>query len=1054
MSIAVTLGLCVLSIMGCPKAENSAVSNRDSQGVAAAAARPTATEGILVGSTGPLGEPAEQEEPVGGGSHPRISYTVPAGESIRIRCLRRAVNARIGISRGTSKTRWYDRSPTPEGVEEVAWLNTTGGPERVVVEAEPSWPTEPAGHIKFSVEMGVPRANDLKRIAGFQALEDAYTAKGPPTRAVALKTAKEVFQKLGDRRWEAYAIDQLGRVDKHLKRRAEGLQKRVRALEIRREIGDRGGQMVSLNGIGNIHFYLGNHAEALKAWGDARYLAREIGDVEGEAMTIGNLGTAARDRGEYSEAMRLVLRSLALHRRLHDRRGEARSLAELGGLQVGGGDLLGATESFESALKLNRANGFRSRESEVLARLATLAVGRRPPNLGLALTLAQKSLAVRRSIAFASDREPFHFSLLGRIHRLRGDGAKAVELYIRALKGHRKNRSPAGEAEALEGLGLALAQRTGGQVAGPDALGPLYDEAISNIQASAALYKRLSMVREEAQSQTALSEVALAAATAKASGGLSYLTVASQAADRAVTLVETARAHLADEHLRGTYVGRARDAYDIQMRVSLRRFEATGRPEDQAAAFRAMERGRARTILERFRAESAIAPLAGANSPMARRLRERSLDIQADVRAAERQIGESLSRADKPAEALARDALVGALGRLAVVRREQFSLSPTWTKLAAGPDVSLAEVQSMLPQQHRLVEFSVGKGHAVAWVIERERVRVVKLPPRQVWRTMVEAANGATREPMTPSANTSVVPELQTLSDALLGVLSSGLDSRAGLTVVADGPLYRVPWAALPALYGRALSLSPSAAVLMEIHRRRAAVPIGPSSSIAVFDDPVFDAGDERVRKSNAPSAVGASPWRRLRFSAREAKGVLAVFDAQERQVRATGFDATRVAAIERVLQGHQVVHFATHASVDGRRPSLSGLVFSQVDRRGKPTPGMLRLYDIYPLKIQADLVTLSACGTDDGLVLDGEGVVGLARGFLSAGARRVLASQWKVHDRATAELMRSFYQGLVARRLSPAAALARAQQHMRESRRWAAPFYWAAFVLQGVGWQ
>ncbi len=112
---------------------------------------------------------------------------------------------------------------------------------------------------------------------------------------------------------------------------------------------------------------------------------------------------------------------------------------------------------------------------------------------------------------------------------------------------------------------------------------------------------------------------------------------------------------------------------------------------------------------------------------------------------------------------------------------------------------------------------------------------------------------------------------------------------------------------------------------------------------------------------------------------------------------------------------------------------------------------GYLRLHHIYNLKLAADLVVLSACQTALGQEIKGEGLVGLARGFMYAGAPRVVASLWTVDDQATAELMKRFYRGMLGpRRLRPSAALREAQVAMRKMPRWESPYYWAAFTIQG----
>jgi len=143
-------------------------------------------------------------------------------------------------------------------------------------------------------------------------------------------------------------------------------------------------------------------------------------------------------------------------------------------------------------------------------------------------------------------------------------------------------------------------------------------------------------------------------------------------------------------------------------------------------------------------------------------------------------------------------------------------------------------------------------------------------------------------------------------------------------------------------------------------------------------------------------------------------------------------------------------VHFATHSLLNNQHPELSGVVLSLVDEQGEPRDGFLRLHEIYNLKLNADLVVLSSCQTALGKQIKGEGLVGLTRGFMYAGAPRVVASLWKVSDTATAELMRRFYENILNAKLRPAAALRVAQVSLLKEKQWAAPYYWAGFVLQG----
>ena len=130
--------------------------------------------------------------------------------------------------------------------------------------------------------------------------------------------------------------------------------------------------------------------------------------------------------------------------------------------------------------------------------------------------------------------------------------------------------------------------------------------------------------------------------------------------------------------------------------------------------------------------------------------------------------------------------------------------------------------------------------------------------------------------------------------------------------------------------------------------------------------------------------------------------------------------------------------------------PSLSSIVLSFVDSSGASRDPFLTLPDIYDMRVNAEVVVLSACSTAEGRHVPGEGPIGLARGFMYAGAPRVIASFWRVNDMATAELMKRFYRGMLVDGLPAAAALRAAQQQIAAIPRWASPYYWAPFALHG----
>jgi CHAT domain-containing protein len=235
-----------------------------------------------------------------------------------------------------------------------------------------------------------------------------------------------------------------------------------------------------------------------------------------------------------------------------------------------------------------------------------------------------------------------------------------------------------------------------------------------------------------------------------------------------------------------------------------------------------------------------------------------------------------------------------------------------------------------------------------------------------------------------------------------------------------------------------------------------------------VFADPVFERDDSRLaagkeltasvrssegqmesalRDVNPSWSAGKIP--RLVSSRDEANAIIEVASVSD-NLKAIGFDASKATATSIDLSQYRVIHIATHGVLDSKRPELSGLLLSRFDREGRQTEGFLTLDDIYNLNLAADMVVLSACNTGLGKDVRGEGLVGLVHGFMYAGTSRVVASLWKVDDDATAQLMSDFYRQMFQSGKSPSAALREAQIAMWQQKRWHAPYYWAAFVLQG----
>ena len=302
------------------------------------------------------------------------------------------------------------------------------------------------------------------------------------------------------------------------------------------------------------------------------------------------------------------------------------------------------------------------------------------------------------------------------------------------------------------------------------------------------------------------------------------------------------------------------------------------------------------------------------------------------------------------------------------------------------------------------------------------------------------------------------------------------LDASA-IVVVSDGAMQYIPFAALPLPHGgdefvpmiveHEIVNLPSVSALAILRQETRGRQI-PPRSVAVLADPIFELDDPRVQGAKDPRVMprrqatapdlrslgvpGSLGIPRLVATRKEAEGILAVAPSST-GLQALDFAASRSLAMSGELRDYRIIHFATHGIVNNQHPGLSGVLLSMFDEDGTSTNGFLRLHDIYNLELPAELVVLSACNSALGKPVDGEGLVGIVRGFMYAGAKRVVASLWKVDDEATGDLMRHFYQGMFSEQQTPSAALRQAQLAMWKDSDWQSPFYWAAFVLQGE-WQ
>lgn len=363
---------------------------------------------------------------------------------------------------------------------------------------------------------------------------------------------------------------------------------------------------------------------------------------------------------------------------------------------------------------------------------------------------------------------------------------------------------------------------------------------------------------------------------------------------------------------------------------------------------------------------------------------------------------------------------------------------------AVPKPIDAASLQSRVPEGALLLVYSLGAERGWRWTIGRDRFELEPLPASTAIDRQVAALLDAVQALHAPA-------RAEAAGRLLAGqVLPRDLRGASRLLVVPDGSLGAVPWALLGGARPT-LQLASYAAVLAPEAPAWTAVGL----RLALFGDPIFAGDDPRL----PPRAVAASATRdalappalpRLPGTARELAAIAALAPAGSARV-ATGAAATREAVLALAGDSVDVLHLATHATLDTQVPALASIVLSRRDASGRELAGDLRPHEILALAARPRLVVLSSCDAAAEPSRSAAGLMNLTRAFLGGGARYVVASRWAVGDASAVALMTEFYRGLLQDGLPPDAALARAQQTLAGSSAWRAPFHWAGFVVTGA---
>lgn len=922
-----------------------------------------------------------------------------------------------------------------------------------------------AGEMQKALEY-LDRALPLSRTVGDRKTEAAtlndignvYIRLDNQQRALEyFEQALSIKRLLGDALEEATTLVNIGASYDALGQLQKALEYYNQALPLLRLVGSRDGEAVVLNNSGYAYFKLGELQKALEYYGQSVLILRDLGNRFGEGYVLDNMGQAYRVSGEPQKALQSYDQALEIRRAIADRAGQATTFHNMGMVYLNSGEPQRALDYFEQALLLKPEAGDRRDEATTLD-----MIGRAYLGLGetrKALDYSNQSLTLRRAVG---DRygEAKSLANIGAAYFELGEWEKALEYSDQSLKLLRTVGDRPQEAATLHTMGSTYSKLREAA------------KAMEFYERSLVLSRTIGFQSQEATTLLSIARLERDGAN---------LVEARRHIEAALTIIESTRAKVVSQGLRSSYLASRQDHYEFYIDLLMQMHRNQPTAGFDLVALQASERARARSLLDML--NEARADIRQGVDPA---LLERERSLQQQLNGKTDRLTRLLNRKHTDAqESAARKEIEVLVSDYQDVAAQIRVKSPRYAALTQPQPLAGGEIQQLLDNDTLLLEYALGEERSYLWAVTPTSIKSFELPKR----SEIETSARQVYDLLVTKTDKVHSESLTALSKTLLGPVADQL-GRKRLVIIGQGTLQYLPFGALadpsasrgpnvtsqPLILNHEIVSLPSASV-MAVMRREFSNRKVASKKVMVFADPVFGKDDQRVKVAiksqdtdngngnGGEKKIGKTPppldavrsandlnitgFERLPLSRTEADLITAIVP-RDQSLKALDFGASRAIATGPELSRYQIVHFATHSLLNNQHPELSGIVLSLVDEQGQPQDGFLRLHDIYNLKSDADLVVLSACQTALGKEIKGEGLIGLTRGFMYAGTPRVVASLWKVSDKATAELMKRFYQKMLRDRLRPAAALRAAQVSMLKEKQWEAPYYWAGFVLQG----
>lgn len=777
----------------------------------------------------------------------------------------------------------------------------------------------------------------------------------------------------------------------------------------------------ALSSIGVIYKIFGEYQKALDHFQKALEKNEISNDNDGLSQTFNNFGTTYTSLGEYSKSIQYLEKALTICEKMINYQHLSATYNNLAVSNARMKDYVKAIQYLEKGLDISIKANFLYGQGSFLTNLG--AIYERQNNYEKAIEYYEKASFIHQKIG---DRETHAIVLsnMGTAYQKLGNRSLAIEFYIKALQIHQE---------------LRLRK----------------DEAIT-LQRIAQLQKEEHRLNE-----------------AKAS------------MERALTIIESTHQNILVQDLRRSHFSLAYDYYKNYVDILMALHKQNPDMGYNILAFEASEKSRGRNTKDL----------------LIQNKLDLNLNIDNNLIQEEKELKEKIT--EKASEIL-KVKVDGSKAKVIEKELEELELkyqiveskikesNPNYLLLVNPKNLTLTEIQDkVLDDNTILLEYCLGTEKSYLWVVSKKTFNSFELEKSEIINTLATNIHknisqffSEVRLEKNVDKALKLIEQKKRDTDILVSSLSEMiifpakdlLTSNKKILVVPDEKLYYVPFASLIKNIKNSKT-----SLLIEEHEiinilsastlfsQRQYVDIKNVSQqleVTLVGDPIFAHNDERVKIPVSRTLERSDEYladltveengfdrsmilSRLPFSRKEIVGISSLTKTYKTKIL-TDYQANLGNISDSDLNRSKYIHFASHAIFGRSNPKLNGIVLSLVNEQGKDIDGFLSFEKILSMKLNAEMVVLSACQTALGKEVKGEGLVSLGRAFAYAGAKRTVISLWKVDDEATSEFMLKFYHKLLKEGMSPSTALRKTQIEMLKSKKWEIPYFWAAFIIEG----